>query len=101
MDAHVRPASVAPNLTLCLRPAGLPVCLSAVFSLSLEAPGAVMSLYKHREGWGRNCPGEDRAEEEDGGGDGRFSKGGRGSEARGSRRGTAGKIKKPNGTASR
>lgn len=97
----MRPASVAPNLTLCLRPAGFPVCLSALFSLSLEAPGAVMSLNKHREGWGRKLPWRGPGR---GGGWGRgweAFKGGRGSGARGSRRGTAGKIKKPNGTASR
>lgn len=45
---RVHPALGAPNLTLCLRqPAFL---FSALFSLSLEAPGAVMCLYKHREG---------------------------------------------------
>lgn len=50
-----------------------------------------MSLYKHREEVGAQVALEDRAKE-DGGRDGRLLKGGRGSGARGSRRGPQGKI---------
>lgn len=84
---------------VCLRQAGFPVCLFELFSLSLEEPGAVMSLYKQREGWGRKLhwrgPGR-------GGGWGwarEVFKGG-GVWSAWEQRETPGSIKKPNGTAS-